>query len=142
MSDQPTRGERNHNPGNIDWNPKVAWLGQVPDWERNDDRFCEFDDDLHGIRALCRILVNYQRLDGCRTLGDMIRRWAPPEENNTEAYIKDVAGRSGITADGPVDVERPGELIAIAKGIICHENGSCNYASDLFAQAAGMALSK
>lgn len=144
MSDpaEPTRGERNHNPGNLEWNAKIAWLGQIPDFERTDDRFCQFDDDLHGIRALCRVLLNYQRLDGCKTLADVINRFAPPNENDSGAYLSDVVTRCGIAADCPLNLGNQAELATLARAIIMHENGRCSYPPPLLTQAAIMALSK
>jgi hypothetical protein len=138
---KPTRGERNRNPGNIAWNDKVTWRGQIPDYERTDARFCQFDDDASGLRALCRVLLNYQRLDGCKTLADVVARYAPSIENDTAAYLADVVARTGIAADCPLDLEKPSELATIARAIICHENDArCIYSTALLTQAAQMAL--
>lgn len=135
-----TRGERNRNPGNVLYREEIRWLGQVPDFDRTDARFAQFDTDVYGIRALCRILVNYQKLDACKTLGDMVSRWAPPAENDTAAYIADVERRTGLAADGPVDLTRVSELATIARALITHENGRCNYNADTLNRAATMAL--
>lgn len=138
-NDAPTRGERNNNPGNIvrDMTP---WLGLEPRDPPVEERFCVFDSALHGIRALCKVLLSYQRLDGCRTLTDVIRRWAPPTENDTGAYLTDVVARAGIGADMPLDLAASPTLVNVAKAIIHHENGRCIYADNLIAQAASMAL--
>lgn len=138
--DRQTRGEANHNPGNIILDVGTTWLGQVPRLDQTDPHFCQFDSDVHGIRALCRILVSYQRLDGCKTLADVIRRWAPPSENNTDAYLADVSQRTGLAADQPIDFTSASELATVARAIIIHENGRCVYDADLINRAANMAL--
>jgi hypothetical protein len=134
-----TRGERNHNPANIEWNERTPWLGQVPDFERTDARFCQFDDDLHGIRALCRVLLTYQRKDGCKTLEDIVNRFAPPDENDTDAYLNDVSERSGIAAHVLLNLEDQANLVAVANAIISHENGRNPYPPELVTQAAQLA---
>ena len=44
----------------------------------------------YGYRALIKLLQNYRRVNGCRTIADFINRWAPPVENNTSGYISRV----------------------------------------------------
>jgi hypothetical protein len=140
-SQVPTRGERNNNPGNI-LRDATPWLGMVPEDERRDDRFCEFDTPLHGIRALCRVLLSYQRLDGCRTPAQIIARYAPGPENDTDAYLRDVVARTGIGAGETVNLEDEGQLINLARAIIWHENGRCVYGDALIAAAARLALQR
>ena len=139
MTAPPTRGERNANPGNVRFDLLTAWLGQTGHDEAG---FCIFDLPEHGIRALCRILLNYQRLDGCKTLADAINRWAPPVENDTGAYLVDVVARTGIGAGEALDLETPGRLANIATAIITHENGRCIYDADTVAKGAALALTR
>lgn len=133
----PTRGEKNANPGNIRFDLLTQWLGQTG---HDDEGFCRFDMAEHGIRALCRVLLSYQRLDGCRTLEDVVRRYAPRTENDTGAYLTDVVARTGIGARKPVDLEHPGELGNVARAIIFHENGRCIYDAATVAKAVTLAL--
>lgn len=46
------------------------------------------------------LLENYQKR-GLDTVSDMIGRWAPREENDTEAYVKKVAKAMDIDPDQP-----------------------------------------
>ena len=92
------RGIRNHNPGNIDFSPENSWLGLDTD-KPSDGRFCRFKSPEWGIRAMARILRNYQKRDGQAGVGgpgidtvqEIIHRWAPPVENQTDAYVRKVA---------------------------------------------------
>ena len=44
-----------------------------------------------GYRAMFVLLHTYRVRHGCRTLREMISRYAPPMENHTENYIRAVA---------------------------------------------------
>lgn len=82
------RGLRNNNPGNIRLSATTQWQGEVrPSRDRS---FCQFKTMAHGYRALIKLLQNYRKLNGCRTISDFINRWAPPTENNTSGYINRV----------------------------------------------------
>ena len=48
------------------------------------------------FRPLCHTYYGKYKL---RTIRDIITRWAPPKENNTEAYIRRVTDRIGIGPD-------------------------------------------
>jgi len=135
----PTRGERNNNPGNI-WRDMTPWLGLQARDPAVEARFCVFDSALHGIRALCIVLLNYQRLDGLKTLAQVITRWAPPAENDTGSYVTDVERHAGIGRSDPLNLEHPEALQKVAKAIIQHENGRCVYGDDLIAHAVRLAL--
>ena len=61
----------------------------------------------------------------------IIDRWAPPVENNTSAYVNNVAGYMGISADAPLTWDAA-QLRALVAAIIRHENGRQPYsAADL-----------
>ena len=123
------RGIRNNNPGNIEWGS--PWQGLRPESERTDNRFAQFKDPVFGIRALACVLITYQdkrkAVDGGKidSIREIIERWAPPFENNTEAYATSVAALlDGIGPDDEViDVHNFDHLRPIVEGIIRHENG-------------------
>lgn len=117
------RGIRNNNPGNLEYSKTNPWVGQTGD----DGRFAKFETPEHGIRALGRNLLSYQR-QGIDTVSDIINRWAPPSDNNnTDAYIKAVCAQLGVTADQQLDASNPDTLKALCAAIILHENGSQPY---------------
>ena len=78
------RGIRNKNPGNIKLG--TAWDGLAD--EQSDPTFCVFKETVWGIRALMRILLVYRFSHKKSNVDDIISRWAPPSENDTQAYIK------------------------------------------------------
>lgn len=101
MAEKISCGIRNNNPGNIRWGDE--WQGLVPKAQRTDNAFCQFTKSEYGIRAMVIILRNYQRKHGLNTVTDIIRRWVPPNENNTQAYINSVAQATGVSPEQKID---------------------------------------
>lgn len=131
-----TRGIRNNNPGNLEASSSNPWVGQTG----SDGRFAKFETPEHGIRALGRNLISYQR-QGIDTVGEIINRWAPPSDNNdTAAYIKAVCAQLGVTANQPLDASNPDTLQALCAAIIKHENGSQPYSQDQLSTGVSAAL--
>lgn len=113
------RGIRLNNPGNIRHSDD-EWQGKA--LIQNDREFVQFDSMEYGIRALVLNLISYYRKHRCTTVREIITRWAPPLENNTEAYIAAVC-------DGWVrpDEELPdigNTYLFLAQRIARHENGA------------------
>lgn len=130
------RGVRNNNPGNLEASSSNPWIGQTG----SDGRFAKFETPEHGIRALGRNLISYQR-QGIDTVGEIINRWAPPSDNNdTAAYIKAVCAQLGVTANQPLDASNPDTLQALCAAIIKHENGTQPYSSDQLSTGVSAAL--
>lgn len=71
---------------------------------------------------------------------EVINRWAPGVENDTESYIKAVASRVGTEANQTIDLRNFRTLIALTTGIIPHENGSVPYAASVIAEGGQRAL--
>jgi len=130
------RGIRNNNPGNIR-RTSIKWKGMKA--VQRDALFLEFIAPEFGIRALCKVIMNYQKRYGINTIRGVIRRWAPSSENNTTAYIASVAAQSGIYADAPLDLTRRASLLPIIKAIIQHENGQQPYSISLLNKGLDMA---
>jgi hypothetical protein len=125
---EPPRGIRNFNPGNIRHALGVRWQGQAVN--QTDPQFVQFTSPRWGIRAIARVLITYQdkrqARDGSRidSVREIIERWAPPSENNTDAYTRAVAQALGIDAESPhIDVYDFHTLYTLVEGIVRHENG-------------------
>lgn len=117
----PTRGLRNNNPGNID-KGRDEWEGQ--ELPGDDPRFCTFTSMAYGCRALIRTLMTYHTKHGLSTVREIINRWAPPVENNTDAYVDHVCRRLGVAPDHPLDFGNPQVYLHLARAIAYHENGA------------------
>lgn len=128
------RGLRNHNPGNIR-HSSDRFRGEV--YPSTDTAFKQFTSDEWGYRAIFVVLGTYHRRHGLRTMGAMIRRWAPPSENATEAYIRAVTRLTGLAADAEIDPSSRDEMVRLAAAISEVENGR---PADLEAVARGWEL--
>ncbi|TLI63226.1 structural protein [Escherichia sp. E1130] len=131
------RGIRNNNPGNIRWGDE--WKGLVPETQRTDKSFCQFKSAEYGIRAMIIILRNYQRKHGLCTISDIINRWAPTNENDTQAYINSVAKATGVDPDQRIDTSDSRFMMKLLQAIIQHENGDQPYSFDVFVKAIDLA---
>lgn len=91
------RGIKNNNPLNIR-RSSDRWIGACE--EQTDKEFVQFESMAYGYRAAWKTLQSYYnrfcRQDKAFTVENIIRRWAPPTENDTEAYIRTVLTLSGI----------------------------------------------
>lgn len=108
-----TRGMRNNNPGN---------LTAAPNSPGKDGRFNIFHNQRDGTAALFRQLM----LDADRgkpTLRQELKKYAPHNENPTEAYIAYVSRITGINPDAPLDLHDRKTLLRVVPPIIKFENG-------------------
>lgn len=114
-----SRGIRNNNPGNIikSDNP---WKGKI---KCPDTKFECFDTLENGLRALFLLLNNYYILYNLKTPREIISRYAPPKENNTESYIKFIENRVC-----KCDIFKNNKINDLIIGIIIYENGHTNTA--------------
>ncbi len=115
------RGVKNRNPGNID-RTGTKWQGMASD-QSSDPRFIVFEAPEWGIRAIVRVLRTYYDKHGLRTVKGIINRWAPPVENDTEAYYVTVAKKLGVDPGEQIDIDDLDTLRTLVKAIIRHENG-------------------
>ena len=128
-----TRGIRNNNPGNIRVS-KDQWEGMTGD----DGAFVTFDSPESGVRALGKNLLSYGR-QGYDSIEKIINRWAPPNENDTKAYIDSVVAATGIPATKSLDLSDPDTLSSLAQAISFHETGS-RYDPEVYQKGVARAL--
>ena len=113
------KGIRNRNPGNIR-RGKTRYKGET---QGCDAVFKSFAAMQWGYRAIFVLLHTYAVRYGLRTIRGMISRYAPPEENDTRAYVDTVAGLSKTDADRRIDTLRAEDMIPIVEAISRVENG-------------------
>jgi len=90
-----TIGERNNNPLNIR-RTKTPWRGEKLPIKGAGGAFCQFETMEWGIRAAFCLLRTYARKYRAVCIHDIIMRWAPPSENDTERYIRNVCLWTGF----------------------------------------------
>lgn len=111
-------------------NRTSAAMGEIPAPLRNNNpgammpggKLAQYSDMQTGLQAMDSNLASYGK-QGVNTLAGVISKWAPPNENNTQAYIQDVSQRLGINPTQPIDLSNPAVRQAVSTGIMLHENG-------------------
>ena len=113
------RGIRNNNPLNL----RVGnnWKGEVAN--PSDHTFEQFTEMKWGVRAAFIVLRNYIVRHKCNTIRKIISRWAPANENNTQAYIATVSQRANIKPDEVINVDNTCQMIALLLAMCYVENG-------------------
>lgn len=129
-----SRGIRNNNPGNILFTDD-KWQGLAA--EQTDPKFFIFTAPKWGIRAMARILTNYQDRHGLQTMREIINRWAPPSANDTAAYVRSVARQTGLDPDQPINVQV--QMFPLVSAIIVHENGQNPFDSQVIGDGIALA---
>ncbi|MEG0849838.1 MAG: hypothetical protein RSF34_06345 [Flavobacterium sp.] len=89
------RGLRNNNPGNL-IRTAIAWQGKIPHSKNTDKNFEQFENVHFGLRAMLKDLINDIN-KGKNTVKLLITEYAPPSENDTNAYINSVAKTLGVS---------------------------------------------
>lgn len=93
-----TRGVRNNNPLNIKYSKFNNWLGKIYNNKKDFD-FEEFVDVIYGFRAGYKILITYRERYNAKTIEDIMYRFSPPNENNTEDIITKMEYKMGVKRD-------------------------------------------
>ena len=145
------RGIRNNNPLNIRRTGKDQWKGMKapsnsPEGGENkaqgyDKAFVQFETMEWGWRAAFYLLTRtYYHKYHLYTIRTIINRWAPPNENNTKAYVENVSRLTGIDPDEPIGIpsESPSRWIALGIAMAIQENGTESL--DYFAMLRGWEL--
>lgn len=91
------RNWRNNNPGNIEYGNFSKSKGAIG----SDGRFAIFPSYEAGRAAKRDLLFGTSSYAG-KTVSGAINRYAPPSENNTNAYIRSVTSAVGVTPDTPM----------------------------------------
>ena len=122
------RGIRNNNPLNIR-RSSTHWQGARK--EQTDKSFVQFETMAYGYRAAWKILQTYYERFCMQskpfTVRTIIERWAPPTENDTEAYIRSVLKLSSIGGKEnllpPANSTSYGRLSRLLAAMTVIENG-------------------
>lgn len=129
------RGIRNFNPGNI-IKGSQPWEGEI---SGNDPRYATFSSPEAGIRAMGKVLLNYQEQYHLNTVEGIVGRYAPSSENNTSAYVATVAKALGVAPDAPINLRDGDTLNRLTKAMITVENGKNPYSDEQIAMGLAAA---
>lgn len=77
---------------------------------------------------------------GIDTVLEIISRWAPSNENDTQAYAGAVAKRLGVRATDQINIKDAATLRGMVVSIIIHENGGNPYTPAIIDEGVRRAL--
>ena len=115
-----TAGRRNKNPLNVRYNASNDWFGRDSK-EGTPAGFETFVSTAHGIRAADKVLEKYDDY-GVNSIREVITRFAPSSENDTEGYIDFVAKEIGIGADDGLNLKNPRTRTELIKAMVQMES--------------------
>jgi hypothetical protein len=133
------RGIRNNNPGNLNY---VGQNGATLE-NHATPRFARFNSAFEGFAALGKQIkayyngtskaAGYQKL---QSVEDIISRFAPASENNTQGYINKLSKMLGVGRGDSLNIHDPQVLATLMNGITQIENGKNPYAPEMVLKAA------
>ena len=115
---------KNYNPLNIR-KTNIDWVGKTG----NNAGFETFSSPEYGYRAAAKNLYTYNERDGLTTTRELISKWAPNTENNTEAYVQKVAKDLGVNPDADLGNLRDNPALTknLMKSMTEHEGPKNNF---------------
>lgn len=84
--------------------------------------FQQFSTPEEGYAAMQRQLLLYYNRDHLSSVGQIVNKWAPPSENDTGAYVGDVAKRMGVSSMDKLDLSNPDTMSKLIAAMAHHEN--------------------
>ena len=112
MATRPNLNVRNNNPLNIRFSKHNNWDGQIG----QSGGFAKFETPEYGFRAAYKLIQRYREVYGLNSLTDIVARWAPEHENDSDAYAEFLAAKLDKFTWTPVfDSEIPELLFYMAQ---------------------------
>ena len=130
-----TQGRRTNNPLNLKFNAKNDWMGK----KESENGFETFDDMAYGIRAADDTLRTYDNYN-IDTVAKVINRWAPPNENNTDEYIKFVAKELNISPNDKIDLQNDETRQNLLKAMVKMESPDVTLTDEMIAAARDLSV--
>lgn len=83
--------------------------------------FMKYRTPQEGVLASGNLLRRYYNRDHLDNIRDIVTKWAPPSENDTEAYIADVVKRTGYKENQKLDLNDMTQLGTLESAMLRHE---------------------
>ena len=132
MTASAIRAVRNCNPLNIERNAKNKWQGLVPESEMTPEQAAEkryevFRSPVWGFRAGAILMIAYQDRNDIDTIAGVVRKWAPPIENDAGAYINAVCKQTGFGPAVALNFHSYDHIAPVIKAMSIHEGGGWRF---------------
>jgi len=137
------RSFRNNNFGNLNYIGQEGASLEAKN-SKGEARFARFNTPEEGMRALANQVTlystgrskaaGYQKLE---TVSQIISKWAPTNENDTNAYIQAVSQKLGVKPNDKIDTSDQNVMTALIRAIATHEGGNPQVNDDFIKSAIG-----
>lgn len=137
------RNFRNNNLGNLVFAGQTGASLEEAN-AKGERRFARFNTPEEGIRGLANQVssyyngtskaAGYQKL---QSVSSIIAKWAPPNENNTNQYIKNVCDYLGVSPSEKIDATDPEVMTRLVRAIATKEGGNPAVNDDFIKNALG-----
>jgi hypothetical protein len=119
-----SRSWRNFNPGNISKGTFAESCGSIG----GDTRFAIFPNEDTGLESIISLFKS--RAYSSLSLKDGIFRYAPPDENDSQAYLDAVSSKIGCAPTKIINTFSKSQYSALAESIKTHEGWKVGQESD------------
>lgn len=128
-----TKGERNNNPGNIEYGDFAVRMGATG----SDGRFAIFPSAEFGLRAQAELLSTYAR-NGFNSVRSIVGRWSNPKEDPTgnRNYVANVSQALGVSPTERLEQGDPKVMATLMQAMIRQELGKVPYTQQQIQSAA------
>lgn len=137
------RSFRNNNFGNLNYVGQEGATLEAKN-SKGEARFARFNTPEEGMRALANQVslystgrskaAGYQKLE---TVSQIISKWAPTNENDTNAYIQAVSQKLGVRPNDKIDTSDQNVMTALIRAIATHEGGNPQVNDEYIKSAIG-----
>ncbi|MBZ4040981.1 hypothetical protein [Flavobacterium hibisci] len=103
----------------------IAWQGKIEHSKNPDKNFEQFENVYFGLRAMFKDLINDIN-KGKNTVKLLISEYAPPNENDTNAYINSVARTLGVSPTQRLSEINTNFLLKLGRAILKVELGNAH----------------
>lgn len=113
------RGMRNNNPLNIRKGENWQGLRET----QTDSAFCQFVSMEYGLRAAFVTIRTYMNKYALGNVASIVRRWAPPSENNTDKYVEAVCKDAQIAPFHALKFSNKEQMVDVVAAMVKVECG-------------------
>lgn len=115
-----SRSWRNNNPGNLRPSSITEKFNQIGKEKTSSESayFAIFENVEYGKKAHKYLLTNVY---GTSSINDMLYKYAPPSENDTEAYVKFICNRTGLSKSAIIGSLSDSQLSALEEAMSTYE---------------------
>ena len=125
---------KNNNPCNLKAIPGKPWAGQKGVDYRG---FAIFENEVYGLRGWLKNAWDSEKMYGTDTVHEIISKCSPPNENDTNGYIRFVAENLGVSPHEKINLKDKDKAMGLLS-LVAKKESSAKYPKETYEQAYTM----